>query len=219
MTISKQADIVEKSSQAKTIAYLRVSTEEQDLNNQKLELHEYARRNNLTIDDFIEIEVSTRKPPKARRIDELMENLHYGDLLLVSELSRLGRSVGQIIQIIDSLVKNEVRFIAVKESIKINGKQDIQTKTMITMFALFAEIERDLISERTKQGLIAARKRGKQLGRPKGSGKSKLDEFKPEIEALLKNGSSKTFVAKRYKTSLPNFYKWMRKHSIPLTKP
>ena len=210
---------VENSDTARTIAYLRISTEEQDLNNQKLELHEYARRHNLTIDDFIEIEVSTRKSPQARRIDELMENLQSNDLLLVSELSRLGRSVGQIIQIIDSLVKNKVRFVAVKEGIRINGKQDIQTKTMITMFALFAEIERDLISERTKQGLIAAKKKGKQLGRPKGSGKSKLDEFKPEIEALLKNGSSKTFVAKRYRTSLPNFYKWMKKHGIPLARP
>ena len=68
----------------------------------------------------------------------------------------------------------------------INSKQDIQTKTMITMFALFAEVERDLISEQTKQGLIAAREKGKQLGRPKESGKSKLDEFRREIEALLK---------------------------------
>ena len=83
------------------------------------------------------------------------------------------------------------------ESIKINGKQDVQTKTMITMFGLFAEIERDLISERTKQGLQAARAKGKILGRPKGLGKSRLDDFKPEIEALLKNGSSKTFIAKR----------------------
>ena len=201
---------------AKTVAYLRVSTEEQDLNNQKLELHEYARRNDITIDDSFEIEISTRKLPQARRIDELMANLKNGDLLIVSELSRLGRSVGQIIRIIDTLIKNGVRFVAVRESIKINGKQDIQTKTMITMFALFAEIERDLISERTKRGLIAARKKGKQLGRPKGSGKSKLDGLKPEIEALLNNGSSKTFIAKRYKTSLPNLYKWMKKHGIPL---
>ena len=219
MMNTERVATVEKSDTARTIAYLRISTEEQDLNNQKLELHEYARRHNLTIDEFIEIEVSTRKSPQARRIDELIENLQSDDLLLVSELSRLGRSVGQIIQIIDSLVKNKVRFVAVKEGIRINGKQDIQTKTMITMFALFAEIERDLISERTKQGLIAAKKKGKQLGRPKGSGKSKLDEFKPAIEALLKNGSSKTFVAKRYGTSLPNFYKWMKKHGIPLARP
>ncbi|MGB3222827.1 MAG: recombinase family protein [Desulforhopalus sp.] len=206
----------ETDSPPRVIAYLRISTGAQDLNVQKLELHEYARRNDIKIDTFIEIEISSRKSTKDRKIDKLLENLQAGDLLLVSELSRLGRSVGQIIQIVDTLIKEQVRLVAVKESIKINGKQDIQTKTMITMFGLFAEIERDLISERTKQGLAAARKSGKILGRPKGYGKSKLDDFKPEIEALLKNGSSKTFVAKRYKTSLPNLYKWLKKHRIPL---
>ncbi len=88
---------------------------------------------------------------------------------MVSELSRLDRSVGQIIQIVDTLIKKKSRFVAVKESIKINGKQDIQTKTMITMFGL---------------------------------------------EALLKNGNTKTFIAKRYKTSLPNLYRWMKKHGV-----
>ena len=200
----------------KVIAYLRVSTGVQDLNNQKIELHDYARRNEIRIDEFLEIEISSRKSTKARKIDELLLKLNSGDLLLVSELSRLGRSVGQIIQIVDTLIKNEIKFIAVKENIKINGSQNLHTKTMITMFALFAEIERELISERTKQGLIAARKKGKLLGRPKGSGKSKLDKFKPEIEALLQNGSSKTFIAKRYKTSETNLYRWMKKNGIPL---
>ena len=206
----------ETESSSRVIAYLRISTGAQDLNAQKLELHEYARRNDIKINDFIEVEISSRKSTKDRKIDKLLENLQAGDLLLVSELSRLGRSVGQIIQIVDALIKEQVRLVAVKESIKINGKQNIQTKTMITMFGLFAEIERDLISERTKQGLAAARKSGKILGRPKGPGKSKLDEFKPEIEAMLKNGSSKTFIAKRYSTSLPNLYKWMKKNKIPL---
>jgi DNA invertase Pin-like site-specific DNA recombinase len=212
----KMADRTESESNPQVVAYLRVSTEIQDLDSQKLALHEYARRNNLKIDKFVEVEISSRKPNKARKIDELLENLQTGDLLLVSELSRLARSVGQIIQIVDALIKKQVRFIAVKESIRISGKQNIQTKTMITMFGLFAEIERDLISERTKQGLALARKKGKLLGRPKGSGKSKLDQFEPEIRALLKNGSSKTFIAKRYKTSLPNLYKWMKKNGIPI---
>ncbi len=198
----------------RVIAYLRISTEGQDINAQKLELHEYARKNDLKIDEFIESKMSSRKSTQARKIDGLLENLAGGDLLLVSEISRLGRSVGQIIQIVDSLIKKEIRFVAVKESIRINGVQNIQTKTMITMFGLFAEIERDLISERTRQGLFAAKKKGKILGRPKGPGKSKLDPFKPEIEALLKNGSTKTFIAKRYKTSLPNFYKWIKKHGL-----
>ena len=100
----------------KTIAYLRISTGEQDLNCQKLELHEYARRNDITIDEFVEIEISSRKSTKARKIDELLENLHVDDLLMVSELSRLGRSVGQIIQIVDSLVKKHVRLIDVRQS-------------------------------------------------------------------------------------------------------
>ena len=198
------------------IAYLRISTEEQELNSQKLELHEYARKNDIKINQFIEVEISSRKSTQARRIDELLENLHTGDLLLVSELSRLGRSVGQIIQIVDTLVRKKIRLVTVKESIKIDGKQDIQTKTMITMFSLFAEVERDLISERTKQGLLAAKQKGKLLGRPKGPGKSRLDQFKPEIEALLNNGSSKTFIAKRYKTSLPNLYKWIKNHELSL---
>lgn len=206
----------ETESPPQVIAYLRISTGAQDLNAQKLELLEYSRRNDIKIDMFIKVEVSSRKSTKDRKIDKLLEKLQAGDLLLVSELSRLGRSVGQIIQIVDALIKKQVLLVAVKESIKINGKQNIQTKTMITMFGLFAEIERDLISERTKQGLAAARKSGKTLGRPKGYGKSKLDDFKPEIEALLKNGSSKTFIAKRYKTSLPNLYKWLKKHGVPL---
>ena len=200
----------------RTIAYLRISTGKQELNNQKLELHEYARKHDFKIDEFLQIEVSSRQSTKARKIDDLLEILQEGDMLLVSELSRLGRSVGQVIQIVDALIKKKVRFVAVKESIRLNGKQDIQTKTMITMFALFAEIERDLISERTKQGLIAAKEKGRLLGRPKGTGKSKLDQFQPEIEALLRNGSSKTFVAKRYGTSLTNLYKWMKKNNIPL---
>ena len=197
--------------QSKTFAYLRISTGKQDLKNQRLELHEYARKNGLKIDEFIEVEISSRKTPEARKIDVLLKKLNAGDLLLVSELSRLGRSVGQVIQIVDELIKEQVGFVAVKENIRLNGKHNIQSKTMVTLFGLFAEIERDLISERTKQGLIAARAKGKQLGRPRGSGKSKLDKFKPEIAALLKNGSTKTFIAKRYGTSISNFYKWLGK--------
>lgn len=199
---------------SKTVAYLRISTEQQDIKSQKLELHEYAHKNNLKINKFIEVEISSRKTTNERKIDFLLEKLMPGDLLIVSELSRLGRSVGQVIQIIDALIKKDIKFIAVKEAIKVEGKQNIQTKTMITMFSLFAEIERDLISERTKHGLAAAKSQGKKLGRPKGSGKSRLDEFKIEIEALLNNGSSKTFISKRYKTSLPNFYKWLKKHDM-----
>ena len=97
-----------------------------------------------------------------------MTVLQPGDQLVVTELSRLGRSLGQIVAILDALAKEPVSFIAIKENIRVEGKQDIQTKVMTTLFALFAELERDLISERTREGLARARSTGKKLGRPKG---------------------------------------------------
>lgn len=202
---------IEKKGAGLVIAYLRISTETQELNAQKLELYEYARKNDLKIDEFVEAEVSSRKSEALRKIDLLLEKLTAGDLLLVSELSRLARSVGQVARIVDELIKKQVRLITVKENIRIDGVQDMQTKVMTTMFSLFAEMERDLISERTKQGLAAARAKGKILGRPRGRGKSKLDEFQSEIKNLLKNGSTKIFIAKKYGTTTANLYRWMKK--------
>ena len=181
----------------KTTAYLRVSTNKQELENQKLEILEYAQKEGLKINTFMELQISSRKTTKARQIDSLLEALQEEDTLIVSELSRLGRSVGQIIQIVDTLIKKKIKFIAVKQGMIINGKTDIQTKVMVTMFGLFAEIERDLISERTKAGLAAARAKGKLLGRPKGTlGKSKLDGKEEEIKGFLAKGVNKTAIAK-----------------------
>jgi DNA invertase Pin-like site-specific DNA recombinase len=180
------------------IAYLRVSTQQQDLESQKLAIHEYARSQKLIVDQFLEVEVSSRKSTRARRIDELFELLNEGDTLLVAELSRLGRSVGEIVMIADKLIQKHVRFVSIKENILLNGKKkDISTKVMLTMFSLFAEIERDLISERTKLSLAAAKARGKKLGRPKGSlSKSKLDNRKEAIEKFLRFGVSKSAIAR-----------------------
>ena len=98
---------------------------------------------------------------------------------------------------IDDLITNQIRFVAIKENIELSGKQDIQTKVMVTMFSLFAEIERDLISERTKEGIAAARTKGKIIGRPKGTlGKSKLDGKEGEIRLLLEKDVGTTSIAK-----------------------
>jgi len=141
----------------------------------------------------------------------LLKRLEPEDILLVSELSRLGRSVGQIIQMVDYLTRNRIRFVAIKESIELSGKQDIQTKVMVTMFSLFAEIERDLISERTKEGIAAARAKGKVIGRPKGTlGKSKLDGREEEIRLLLEKEVGVTSIAKImgvFRTALRHFIK------------
>jgi DNA invertase Pin-like site-specific DNA recombinase len=144
----------------------------------------------------------------------LLGVLKEGDTIIVPELSRIGRSVGQVINIVDQLIRMKVSLICIKENIKLNGKQDLQSKVMITMFGLFAEIERDLISERTKEGLARARKEGVMLGRPKGRGKSSLDKYREEIIALLKTGSSKTYLAQKYGVTSPTLYNWLKTREI-----
>jgi len=160
----------------KTVAYLRVSTPQQDVRSQRLAILEYARAHDFRVDDFIEATAPGQASEKRRRLHELTSILEPGDRLVVSELSRLGRSLGQVVTILDALAKAGVAFVALKENIRVEGKRDIQTKVMTTLFALFAEVERDLISERTREGLARARASARKLGRPKGSlGVSRLD--------------------------------------------
>jgi DNA invertase Pin-like site-specific DNA recombinase len=181
----------------KTVAYLRVSTGSQDLVNQKMAVLDYARRQRFTVDQFVEAQASSRKTPAQRGIEDLLSTLAAGDRLVVSELSRLGRSLGQVIRIVDELVRQKVHFVAIKEAIRFDEKQDMQTKVMIALFGLFAEVERELISQRTKEGLAAARAKGRLLGRPKGSlGKSKLDGKEEEIRLLVEKTVSKASIAK-----------------------
>ncbi len=195
----------------KTIAYLRVSKESQDVDNQRLAILDYAHRNKFRVDEFIEIAVSSRRSPQERGLDELLEKLAAGDRLIVSELSRLGRSVGQIITLVHELVRRGGGFTAIKENIQLGQKRyDLQGKVMVTMFGLFAEIERDLISERTKAGLATARARGKLLGRPPGTFHSRLDARRAEIEHLLSLKVSKASIAKIVgcsRTALVSFLK------------
>ena len=193
-----------KKNKGNVYAYCRVSTSDQDTDNQRLEILEYARKNNFKVDDFIAIEVSSRKDKKTRRIDELMEMLNSGDTLIVSELSRLGRSVGQLSTMVDELVSNKIKFVAIKEGISLNGngKKDIQTTALVSCFSMLAEIERQLVSERTKAGLQAARAKGKLLGRPKGStGKSILDGKEEFIKSELKYGVAKSAIARKLEVS------------------
>ncbi len=144
--------------------------------------------------------------------------LKKGDLLIVSELSRLGRSLGQVIQIVDELVQRNIHFVTVKEAIGFAGKQDLQTKVMIALFGLFAEVERDLISERTKEGMAAAKARGKLLGRPRGSlGKSKLDGKEEEIRMLLGKRVSKAAIARILDTSRTTLHHFIQTRRLDAT--
>ena len=200
----------------KYIAYLRISTNKQDLKNQKLEVLDYAHKNNIKISDFIEVQSSSRKSSKERMLDILFSELNSGDTLIISELSRIARSLGNIIQIIDELIKNKVKLVTIKENITLNPENhDIQTKVMITLFGLFAEIERDLISERTKQGLQAIKEMGKVLGRPKGTlGKSILDGKEVQIAEYLNKKVSKSSIAKILGVSRTCLYSFIESRKL-----
>ena len=194
----------------KTVAYLRVSTPQQDVSSQRLAILEYAQKHDLHIDDFIEATASGQASEKRRRLDELTSALQPGDRLVVSELSRLGRSLGQVVAVLDALAKAGVAFVALKENIRVEGKRDIQTKVTTTLFALFAEVERDLISERTREGLAKARASGRKLGRPKGSlGRLTARRQGGEIRHFLELGVSKTAIAKITGVSRTTLYSFM----------
>lgn len=153
---------------SKTIAYLRASTDKQDRTTQKLEILEWAHKNEMKIDAFIEITMSSRKTSKQRRIDEVLSTLADSDILIVTELSRLGRSTPEVITLINELVARDIRVIILKQNLDIS-QHDMNSKIAITLFSLFAELERDLISLRTKEALAAKKLQGVKLGKPKGT--------------------------------------------------
>ena len=169
----------------KVIGYIRVSTDKQDLEKQRHLLLDYAQRNQLLVNEFVHAEASSRKDTKDRRIDELLTKLTKGDMLLVAELSRLGRTMLETLNIINELSQNGVSIVFIRQpELSTIGTH---TKLLLAIYSYFAEAEREYISMRTKQGLAAARAKGKLLGRPKGS-RSKnriLDPYREQIKEYL----------------------------------
>ena len=197
---------------SRTIGYLRVSTADQDLEKNKADILKLANEKLLGNVEWVEEKVSGVKDWRKRKLGETFDTLKKGDAIIVSELSRLGRSTLQILEIMKLAKENGIAVHAVKGAWTLNGS--MESKIVLTMLAMIAEIERDLISERTKEGLRARKAAGVVLGRPKGPGKSRLDEYQEEIVAMLKNGSTKAFIARKYKTSLPNLFNWLKKRKI-----
>ena len=197
---------------SKTVGYLRVSTKEQDLEKNKADILRLANDKDLGKVRFIEEKVSGVKDWRERKLGETLATLSKGDNLIVSELSRLGRSTLQILEIIKFAKENEINVYSVKGNWTLNGT--MESKILLNIFAMVSEIERDLISERTKEALRALKASGVTLGRPKGPGRSKLDKFKEEIVALLRNGARKNYVAERYGCTSANLSNWLKKNKI-----
>ena len=168
-----------------TIGYIRVSKDDQDVDKQRHLLLEYSQKHKILIDRFIDVEISSRKSQDARRISEVKEILQSGDLLLVAELSRLGRNMLETLNLINDFTQKGVQIIFVRQpELSTAGSQ---AKLLMAIYSYFAEAERDFISIRTKQALAAVKAKGISLGRRKGSRNRErpLDPFHQQIGAAL----------------------------------
>ena len=178
--------------------YIRVSTEKQSLQNQKHKILAYAQQHKIMIDEFIELEISSKKSQKERKIDILMDKMSEGDILICTELSRLGRNMLEILNLVEQFNQHKIKLIFTNQPELSTNQNEALSSLLLAIYGYFAQTEREIISERTKQGLSAARAMGKVLGRPKGA-KNKtrvLDPHKEEIARLLFIGVSQSSILK-----------------------
>lgn len=200
------------SNSSKTVAYLRVSTLDQNIEKNKSDILHFTNQQDLGRVTFVEEVASGRTSWRDRRIAGILDELQEGDTIIVAELSRLGRSMLECMEILSLASRKGIRIYAINGNWHLD--ENIQSKIIAMAFSIAAEIERDLISQRTREALKFKKEQGLKLGRPKGPGKSKLDPFRPEIEALLANGSTQKFIARRYNTTQANLHNWIKKHGL-----
>ena len=151
----------------KVIGYVRVSTDRQEVENQRHEITAYAAREGLSVDAWVEAEVFSRKSTKARRLDETLDMLKRGDVLIVSELSRIGRSIRENLNTLHELGRKGVTTHIVKQGLRTNGKNDVLATMLLANVSFAAELERDLISQRTRAALARKKAEGVRLGNPR----------------------------------------------------
>ncbi len=181
--------------------YIRVSTDKQTVENQRYEIMKFATVSNLMIDRWIEETISGSVDVKERKLGSLLKKLHKGDILISSEISRLGRNLMMIMSILNVCMQKEIQVWTIKDNYRLGN--DINSKVLAFAFGLSAEIERNLISQRTKEALSRRKKEGVTLGRPKGrkSTRTKLTGKDERISELIKEGKSKSEIARKLKVS------------------
>ena len=176
-----------------TYGYIRVSTDKQTVENQRFEINKFCERESLKVDGWIEETISGTKNFDKRKLGTLLKKIQKGDLIICAELSRLGRNLFMIMEILNICMTKEAKVWTIKDNYRLGD--DIQSKVLAFAFGLSAEIERNLISQRTKEALALRKKEGKVLGRPKGklSDESKLKLHGKEdlIKGLLNEKISK----------------------------
>lgn len=193
-----------------TKGFIRVSTLDQDTEKNKLDILQFANTHKLGNVEFIEEHCSGRINYKERKLGALLDSMKSGDILIVPELSRIARSITQILEVIKVTKDKGITLYSIKENFD-NTDNSITATVTSTIFALVAQIERELISLRTREALHARKVAGIKLGRPQGKGKSKLDEHREDIMRLIELKVPKTLIAKQYKTSVGNLYNFINK--------
>lgn len=193
-----------------THAFLRVSTLEQDTEKNKIDILQFANQKKLGTVEFTEEHISGKIDYKKRKLGALLDSMKSGDVLIVPELSRIARSIVQILEVIQLTQDKGITLYSLKENF-CNLDNSIASTVTKTIFALVAQIERELISLRTREALHARKVAGIKLGRPKGKGKSKLDEHTKDIMRLLSLKVPKTLIAKQYNCSVGNLYNFINK--------
>lgn len=188
--------------------YTRVSTELQNTENQKHEIQTFAEANKITINKWVNEVISSRKSLKERQLGKLLKHLKKGDILIASELSRLGRNLLEVMGILQSCLEKDCQIWTLKENYKLGA--DIQSKVLAFAFSLAAEIERQLISQRTKESLKRIKDEGKHLGRPFGFNYNKLDAKQDKIKELLEKQVSKAEIARLLNCSWLTLHRYVR---------
>ena len=176
--------------------YVRVSSDKQTVENQKFEINNFAKQNNIQIDEWVEETISGAKEINKRVIGELLEKIQKDDVMICSEISRLGRSVFIVMEILNICMEKECQVWTIKDNYRLGD--NVQSKVLAFAFGLAAEIERQLLVSRTIEGLARRKAAGQKLGRPKGSKnkKVKLTGKEEAIKILLQEGNSKSSIAK-----------------------
>ena len=189
-------------------AYIRVSTDHQHVENQKHEILTYTQKHDIQIDKWIDETISSRKPLQERKLGKLLKKLKKGDILIATELSRLGRNLLEVMGILQKCLEKDCQIWTLKENYRLGA--DIQSKVLAFAFSLASEIERQLISERTKNSLQRLKDEGKHLGRPHGFSYKKLQKRHDKIKELLDKNVTKAEIARLMDCSWITLHRYIK---------
>ena len=194
--------------------YIRTSTDKQNNENQRFEIEQFANNNNLTINQWIEETISSRKSLDERKLGKLLKKIKQDDIIIATELSRLGRNLLQVMSILHHCMNIGCQVWTLKDNYRLGA--DIQSKVLAFAFGLSAEIERTMISQRTKRCLDRLRAEGKHIGRKKGSKNksTKLSGKLDLIKTLLSQNITKTQIAKMLKVDYSTLYKFLKQQMV-----